>query len=97
MTKFEATRKIQDLIRQINRVKMEYDRNYLFYPRSFFNQYMSVQMIPLFKQITPLFDYLPDEEAMEIQVEERAWTGQGGTIALHMWMYFFDNWMNLSR
>ena len=97
MTRFEATRRIQELIKQMNRVKMEYDHNYLFYPRSFFNQYMRVHMCPLFEQISPLFDYIPEDEALEIQVEEKAWTGQNGTIALHMWMYFFDNWMNLSR
>lgn len=96
MTKVEATRRVQELIKQINKVKMEYDSKYLFYPKSFFNQYMRTHMAPLLEQVSPLFDYLPDEEAMEIQVEEKAWTGQDGTIALHMWMYFFDNWVEMT-
>ena len=97
MTEFEACKQFQDLVKQMNRVKIEYDRNYMFYPRSFYNQYMAKHMGPLFERASALAEYIPEETLDNLQVEELAWTGQNGTMSFSMWVYFFNNWENLSR
>ena len=96
MTEYEAINKLQSIIRQMNSVKKEYDRKYMFQSSSFFQQYMSQHLYPLLDQMEPLWDIISESKCESLQVEN-IWTGEGGTIELPMWMYFFNNWLNLSR
>lgn len=97
MTEYEAINRLQDVIKKINRVKKDYDRNYMFHPQSFFRQYMSTNFYPLATEVSSLLEYISEEKLINLQVEDIWTSDNGGTIEYPMWMYFFDNWMNLTR
>lgn len=97
MKESEAIKQFQDLVKQMNSVKMYYDRNFMFHPQSFYNQYMSRHMGPLFDRASYLMKYIPEEKLETLQVEGKVWTGEDATISLPIWMHLFDTWDNLSR
>ena len=96
MTEFEAAARLQSVVRQINAVKKEYDNKYMFNSQSFFQQCMSENLFPLLEQASPLFECIPDNKLKDLQVED-VWSANCETIDFPMWMYYFENWLNLSR
>lgn len=95
MTEYEATTKLQSLIKQINAVKTQYDNQYMFSSSMFFRNYMSQHLYPLMEQVSPLFQYILEDTLEHLMVED-IWTGEKN-IEFPMWMYFFNNWTHLTR
>lgn len=95
MTEQEAKNGLIQTISKINHVKQDYDSQYMFCNQNFFREYMSTHLYPLIEDVQKYGEYLSESTIETLRVPD-IWTGED-SIELAMWMYFFDNWINLTR